>query len=428
MEFALDGWHYDQPHQTDVLSDGGKAHGLRLCEQIAEGSARFYVPPWFGAGWKNDYVADELQGWIRTWLAEHRPWAVIVRSSGDEEDWFDGRSGTDHSNVIRPDEASIKRALRERIERGDLPVVVQSMEDGYGCVIDVGWSAILGKVVVRVAVGGVSQEGGGERYTSATWDNEARFGLYDANTGEAIIELADHSLGPTMPEAVTELVTRLRAIGIDYGVQLEAVIHPRFPNRWNLVQLRPSPDVLRGTVAMPPCDGTLVMASCRVSKPGVCEGETVVLGNRDDKHREVIHLAMEIARIEGGEFDRDLGIEKEERALVAGKIVLWLDSMVPKTAESVYRALGVARLGAAGQISVRPLVNSSHGTSSSLARRGGGDLGAKASAAKAASIIVGTPKNHGTLFSAWPRDAWPRTPVRLRIVSDGLYGEVRQLP
>lgn len=423
--FDMNAWDYDKPRPRRGAPMGGKAIGLTLCQKLADGNPRFYVPKWFGMNENAESLADNHLG-ISLWLSEYHPWSVIVRSSGRDEDWFDGRSGVERSVRCRTDEVSIKAALRERVATNRLPVVVQSMADGYGCVVDVGWSHLLGKAVVRVARGGTSNEGGGTRFTSATWDNEATFGLYDAETGEAIIALADGELDVAMPDFARELVAGLRRIGVTYGVQLEVVIHPKYPFTWKLVQLRPSPSAMRGTTETPPRNGRLLMTSCRVSKPGTCEGESIVMGDRD-KDREIEMDACAIAREDGTEREHWFDDHPHRHAL-AGKIVLWSDSSVPKSEQSVLRALGAALTGAVGQISLRPLVNSSHGTKTDPNSWHGGQItAARTAKAKEASLLIGAPRAHGSPFGQWPRDAWPRTPVRLRIVSDGLVGEIYQL-
>jgi len=423
VPFDLNGWDYSQPRSAFVESHGGKAFGLMLCEHLTLGSRFFRVPPWFMMNQDNASIADETNTWIRDeWLAAHRSTLVIIRSSGHDEDWHDGRSGVDRSNCGSGHPLVIKTYLRVRINEGNLPLVVQSFEDGYGCVIDVGWSWILGKPVVRFAIGNTTTVGKNTGYTSATWDNEARFGLYDAETNEPIIPLEDPKLSPIIPELVRELVASLRRIGIDYGVQLEAVVHPHHPEKWHLVQLRPTPAAMHGITSPLPRDGRLMMASCRVSKPGLCEGETIILSDRDNDI-SVQDLAYEIARIEGTQYDRSVD-DEPERALLSGKIVLWDDRSFPKPEWSVYRALGIARLGAIGQVMVFPLVNSSHGTSLDMTSF---DplYASKETAAKTASILFGTPGNSGYLRSYWPRGEWPTSPVRLCIASDGIYGEIR---
>jgi len=427
VPFDLNGWDYGQERSWLADDKGGKAVGLALCERLAEGSTFFRVPPWFAMNRENADTADETNLYIRDiWLARHKPWSVIIRSSGRNEDWHDGRSGLGESVVTLTYDFFIKLILRERVAKNRLPVVVQSMADGYGCVVDVGWSWILGKPVVRFAIGNTTTIGGRERFTSATWDNEARFGLYDAETGEPIIPLEDVNLSPVIPQLVRELVASLRRAEIDYGVQLEAVVHPDFPECWHLVQLRPTPDAMRGTMGTLPRDGRLMMASCRVSKPGICEGEAIVLSDRGND-LSVQDLAYEIAHMEGTERERRFD-DEEERTMLSGKIILWDDQRFPKSEWTVYRTLGIARLGAVGQIAVRTIVNSSHGTFLRLADVDP-NLVRKATDAKTASLIFGTPKSYGCLRFIWPRDAWPQpnAPIRLRIVSDGIYGEVYRI-
>ena len=412
--FDLNAWDYSQPRPTTPSPLGGKAVGLTLCEKIAEGSPWFFVPPWLGVNDANADVADAGDGRIDAWIAKHRPSEIIVRSSSSDEDWFDGRSGVDKSDWCKPTADAVKKKLVERIAARTIPVVVQSYANGYGCVVDVGWSHILQKAVVRVAVGNKRRVGDCTFFSSATWDNEARVGLYDAETGDAIVEPEEDDLKRFMPELARALVDRLRAIGVAYGVQLEIIVHPDFPERYALVQLRPSPNALRGTRSTPSSDGTLLLTTARVSRTGSCEGETIILGNFESNW-ELLRTAESFGRHD------ELSPSSETKELI-GKIVLWDWDGKPKHDYSIPSMLGAARLGAVGQVSRWPIINSSHGDIDPL-RPYYAEMAAKA---KTASLLLGTAQINGVLCDAWQFD-WPKDPVRLRMVSDGLVGRIYQL-
>ncbi|NQV90220.1 hypothetical protein HQ487_02325 [Candidatus Uhrbacteria bacterium] len=266
--FSTDGWVYDQQNPAIVLDqlpgelvdnlgtrslidklylEGGKALGLSICDRLARGSNHLCVPSWISlpstTPWHNP--TPKFTDWIQ--VEESR---IKVRSSTFWEDWLSGNSGEQHSRTILHTSRVMNHA--REISNGRHPVVLQKFIDGIGIVVDIAFSQILKRPIIRISTGREELRTDGIRtFTSATRDHEGRHEVIDPISGTFLL---DHCAGElftgsclTFPllRLAQELWEHVNALGISFGVQLELIIHPDTPEVWHLVQIRPSPNHVR---------------------------------------------------------------------------------------------------------------------------------------------------------------------------------------
>ena len=243
-----------------LLDGGGKALSLKVCEIIVRDSHMLRVPEWLAmsVSQQRHWSDDQLNGWI----AEGAD--TKVRSSTTEEDWLSGEAGKHVSRRAGP--CMLYDSVRE-ITHWSAPVVLQRYQEGIGIVVDIAYSHLLEKVVVRVATGREAPMLNKKRtFTSATWDHEGRYELFDPMDDmrpivptRVGVPLEGTCLTLPLRELAMELFTRVQAIGITFGVQLELVVDPEAPTMWHLLQIRPSPNFVRCDGLMNALDNTVVL-------------------------------------------------------------------------------------------------------------------------------------------------------------------------
>ena len=148
-------------------------------------------------------------------------------------------------------------------------VLQTRVSHGVGVVVDLGWSELLQRNVLRVALGCPSQEGGGVVYTSPTWDNEAAVGLFDAETGEPIVDLQVRYYDVRqriVDKMVHWIIPTLINCGITFGLQFEFVGSLRIDDDDALVQVRPSLAICVGSFLVL-FTGQLLSTTGKVNRP-----------------------------------------------------------------------------------------------------------------------------------------------------------------
>ncbi|RJQ24670.1 hypothetical protein C4577_07130 [Candidatus Parcubacteria bacterium] len=272
-EFALDGWQYrdresvttlinrvsqQNPElkpklETALAEGGGKAFGLKICEMVArnftdpETLCSLTVPEWKIVFDINEIDPVKYKG-------------IILRSSTDDEDWIDPASGVHASyKLISPDNPfpdKSSAAFKRDRESGALfnsHYIEQPIQEGFGLVVDVGYSEILGKPVVRMCSGNLRGDRT-EEFTSAVSDTEAAVGAWDSE-GRPVTGIVDYrhrtffdSQDSSPGSFAKGLVEALRKTGINFGVQVEIVVNPANPKDFRLIQLRPTPENITKTM------------------------------------------------------------------------------------------------------------------------------------------------------------------------------------
>ncbi len=240
-----------------LLDGGGKALSLKVCEIIARDSTNLSVPEWLALSvsqqkhWSDDQVTQ--------WIADGGD--TKVRSSTLEEDWLSGQAGKHVSRRAGP--CMLYDSVRE-ITHWSAPVVLQRYREGIGIVVDIAYSHLLERVVVRMATGREAPKLDGRRnFTSATWDHEGRYELFDPMDDmrpivptRVGVPLEGSCLTLPLRELATELFARVHSAGITFGVQLELVVDPKAPMMWHLLQIRPSPNFVRCEASTKPPPNT----------------------------------------------------------------------------------------------------------------------------------------------------------------------------
>lgn len=372
-------------------SYGGKAFGLTLCQEIARFSTRLSVPEFLHHAILNrELMADErVRAIVQDRLREFR--SVMIRSSAADEDWIDPRSGVHESKAFSPESAMDE--IMARIERNE-NLVVQRREWGIGCVVDVGFSELLQKPIVRIAHGNIALVPYGGRYSSATWDGESQVGVYDAQTGEPIVPIAKYEkLAAIASDLVRELVNGLKRLEIDFGVQFELVIDPDNTEKWSLVQMRPSPEALRGMRQAPETCGELMCTTGKVSRAGAAEG-FICLSNGPYSH---------------GPYACE------------NRIMAWENGALGKWGGELDNLIDAHENGAVAHVAERCwIMNSAHGQ---FYRHGEFSLEKIEVVQK--MLILTPPAN----FKFYEKLGCParKQDVRLRLVSDGLVGQIFRL-
>lgn len=266
--FSPDGWVYDPENHATVLgqlpkelflrspittlidvlnSGGGKALGLAICDRIAEGSSNLRVPSWISLPKFFPWHSPPQR--VLDWIAE-RDNQLKVRSSTRNEDWICGRSGEQTSRTIRDKSRVLLHA--SEISGNQHPIVLQEFVEGIGIVLDIAYSQILRRTIVRVSTGREFVSDTGEHiFTSATQDHEGRHEVIDPMSVEYVLEkcigelFTGSCLSLPLRRIAEELWKRVNELGFSFGLQAELVVHPNNPEVWNLVQIRPSPSRVR---------------------------------------------------------------------------------------------------------------------------------------------------------------------------------------
>ncbi|MBI4256695.1 hypothetical protein HY626_01405 [Candidatus Uhrbacteria bacterium] len=433
--FDLNGWRYGESSIQDLAAKvrrhvpgatlpthlGGKAFGLSLA-QVLCGDV-FTIPEW-NAATRDHPLPEDLQ--------DKHLQGAFVRSNAPDEDWGDPRAGV-HESKYGSFAYGFQKVVDQLMADCD-GVVVQAHAYGVGVVIDLGWSELLQRNILRVAIGGPSMEGGRKVYTSPTWDNEAAVGIFDAHTGEAIVDLQPHSfdLRRVIDKMVKEVVPRLIEWGIDFGLQFEflaelndmrdrmvARLGDRYRPRDELVQIRPSPGALQGTVELPTSMGTLLVTTGKVNQRGSVTAELFLVGGPNVRDPLELSRNLHIT----GEYGTDFDELEPIKPLIAGKIALWDIGALERYGGSFYQVLGGWRLGAVAQLSSHAIfINSAHGTSLPTYRTDG-LIRPVFEEARAAGLLVAIGRD-----ALWDlRMSLRNNSVSLQILSDGLVGQVYRL-
>lgn len=244
---GLFGQEDEQRLLARLHAHGGKALSLAVCDRLAQGSTRVKVPAWTAIPVQALMRADDQS--VRPWLSQN-PGPVKVRSSAWDEDWLNGRSGVEQSRTVT-DPARVFEHAQEVCARRH-PVVLQSFVEGIGVVVDIAYSRILCRPIVRISTGREERLADGRRlFSSATQDHEGRHEVIDPTYASFCTRpvvgtlFEDSCLKLPLQELAHELWARVQEMGITFGVQLELVVHPDRPKTWWLVQVRPSPDQVR---------------------------------------------------------------------------------------------------------------------------------------------------------------------------------------
>lgn len=279
--FSANAWQYDAHNPSRVLSQlpaellqnttikslalmlhdhGGKALGLRICERLIEGSAHLRVPHWTALTASSLFGAMPVRGqWVNTGTGQ-----IKIRSSARLEDWLSGKAGEQQSRTVENRDRVLLHA--REVSGRQHAVVLQKFVEGIGLVADIAHSQILGRTIIRVSTGREQRFTNGARlFTSATNDHEGRHEVIDPVAGTFLTKRVTGTLFERsclrldLIALAKELWTRVLALGITFGVQLELIIHPDFPDVWWLVQIRPSPDQVRDkNLTFTPLPGALV--------------------------------------------------------------------------------------------------------------------------------------------------------------------------
>ncbi len=387
-------------------NQGGKVFGLSIADPLAKDA--FRVPRWMPFTAQTDPCGS--------WIWTNSSW--MVRSNAADEDWVDPGAGA-HTSVARGP-AYVAEAARELLGACG-GVVLQGCSVGVGLVVDLGWSELLQRNVLRVAIGLPSRSGSGLSYTSPTWDNEALVGLFDAHTGEAIVDLDIHyfDVQAVVRPFVDVIVPRLIEWGIDFGLQFE-LIGSLTKGTADLVQVRPSPGSIQGQVVQAPSDETPLVTTGMVNMPGEVLAEVyMVLDGRGRNQEDPLEVAIMTAQA----ADREQMDEYWDplKEALGGKIVFWPPGTLQKYGGSMKQAAGAWWLGAVAQISERAiLTNSAHGMSSDSYLKSESSRAAFEEA-KAGGPLLGIGRELSRLLR---RECRGETPPVLHIVSDGLVGQV----
>lgn len=328
---------------------GGKGLSLAICDLFEMIDPIFSVP-------KRNFLNQERVAQIIDGEAichfdgfELGRRQVIVRSSAPTEDWKDSRSGVETSfswsrNIALSPSFISKLVLMKQ-------AYVQEMACGAGFVVDVGYSHLFQKPVVRIAHGR-PQDNTGKCFSSAVWDLFSPVGLYGCD-GCELIPLTDKVLGALAPDLAKRIVSAAQAIGIDFGFQLEIIIHPENLEKWHLVQVRPSPEFLRGMMKPPKLVSRKHLAtSLRISRAGSVTGEIKLL---DAEAQIDALIKMRQPGFYGKCDEEALSPFKE----YGNKIILW-ENISALDIWTLHTVLAMGRIGALGQLATTSLYANYH--------------------------------------------------------------------
>lgn len=339
---------------TESFYGGGKAFGLRVCACLATHASAAGTPgAWRVPAWVSVPPEEQFRRAFqpKETLPPFGDGTVVVRSSNVEEDWLSGDSGREESTLCAAD------ALAERFQhthRRLQPVVVQRHADGIGIVLDLVWSRVLDRAVARVATGREHLFAGRRSFTSATWDPEGLIELRDGQNGDELVP-AHH--GPLIGRTVRSLPLRdlareaihaATSLGIGFGLQFEIVIHPDELDVRHLVQVRPTPNLVRPRAELRPVRTPMLATTPMVGGSFDLDAELVGITRQD--HAWLLRSFS----------DDQATITAETRERFAGKIGLWEEPPV----DSYWLALAgilASRLAMPAQIANGAIyINSTH--------------------------------------------------------------------
>lgn len=378
--FDLNAWEYHLPMQhvieqlpeafrarrdpgqlfTTLRRGGGKSLGLTLCAEIARHCPNLSVPLW---GYLTRAEQQRILFFgdhpdILSCFADDR--MIMMRSSDLQEDWISSDAGTFLSVKRRRDDLY---DILPQFYGKQLPVVIQEHVEGVGIVVDIGHSLLLDRLVMRIACGRRfrKHESAPIQFSSATYDKDGRFLTFDPMTGERILpDQEGHVLLPTLENVdfsrlARELFQSVSAAGITFGCQLELIIHPDHPDTWHLVQVRPSPQMLRTLIQTikPPESGRLVATSPVVNMSYRFKAPIVVLSSREDP------LWKWTFKVGFNGSSECFFLDETERRRPKNHIVVWKTN--PQENLGLLQVEQFTALGALGHVSVmRLLVNTVH--------------------------------------------------------------------
>ncbi len=328
----------------EMAMGGGKSLSLRICDIIAHRSKQFSVPNWMALSVSEQIQSARLSSWCQ--ISQD----TKVRSSTLMEDWLSGESGQHSSRRAKP--SLIRDTIRE-ITQWNAPVVLQRYVEGIGIVVDIGWSDVLAKPILRVATGREASGTNGDRvFTSATWDHEGLYEIFDPE--DAMCSLAPTHSGKIQVGSCRNIPLRAIArelwrhvcdLGFYFGVQIELSVHPDHPEKWNLLQIRPSPNTVRCEI---PVSGLIdpIVTTPLISGPFNIQALAESIRSKDTTELMTIGAGLEVKASKG----------QRRRA----PILLWETD--PSEVMGHYQLLGAKLSGAALQITRQVIIsNTVHG-------------------------------------------------------------------
>ena len=434
-KFALDAWKYNRTSVENLIAkiggtdrirtrlrtaldrDGGKAFGLELCKLI---TSRLDA-----GNWRDDIVSGlNALSWkmvkdVRK-VDASRNEGKILRSSSPLEDWLDPRSGVERSFVLTYfGDKGLFEYMKEKNQLPDSKYLMQDAIEGFGTVVDIGYSSIHGKVLAKMTYGNARTAG--YNLTSATYDTESGVGIWDAETGEPVLPTRNFFHPSMLPpgeevpsDFFKDLYAAIRESGIDFGVQLEIIVGRG--QRGYLVQLRPTSETIFRKIPLPQSPlahegtGTLIAESATVNGAFDFTGEAHLFGQDGILENSERVETIETERTAHGK----VGIYDEASASGGRKRYLRLDEI---SSPEIY--LGGYLGGAEVQITreaIRP--NSHHGVLS-----GPSEKGAKMydELDKHCGMVSITRTQMERLTEAVKKAG---TTAQLRVVSDGLVARI----
>lgn len=356
---------------------GGKAFGLALCECIAAKIPGCSVPLWTAFTPEQQKARllgpEDLHFFGGVPLPPSKKPKWIWRSSDPREDWLDPRAGVLESHVCKHgDEWNTLREIRKEGQ----PLVLQQCVEGIGVVMDIGYSDLLQQLIVRIAFGRTTRRGEDRVYTSPTNDTETTIAIWDSETGE-IIDWGDKEHGgglnpprlakllpPDLPKKLARaFYDAVQKVGLMFGTQIELYLHPHAPYIWYLVQIRPSPGMVRGLNSGVEFDGKTIPPNPLAITPAVnkvfdVEGEIRLIDWVNDRKPDLIR--DKVGELIGG-FSFSSNPKIQDSLPLHGKIVVtrfYADKYLVRD-----EAAALASLGAIGLMSTHGFAaNTAHGS------------------------------------------------------------------
>ena len=387
---------------------GGKAVSLPMCELIAQHcpNQMLKVPRWIGVPQSSSTDSETLQS-ISAWLKAAGPGiGYCLRSSEFEEDWIDPRSGVMQSEMFRSGALTAEQVLSAANKS---PKVLQH-HAGFGTVgmvVDVAYSPILKRVVMRLAHGRIPKLG---LPTSPTWDYESLLTVVDFDTGEVIIP--NHSISAEIVECFRKCIY-VGMMKIGMAAQFEVYYLPGrlLDSGFNLVQMRPLPEKLRGLDDLVELPRALPnFYSLQVNRSGDLTSE-LELVDRD--------LQSDLAyRID------DSAYRASSPGRFSGKAIVW-PSRASKSTPFNHLAAGETE-GAVVQFCKGPIICADfHGSPMQVAKdaqkRGGREFALFQRVANSTNLHIGLDINkHQDLTDLMHRTR----ELRVRVISDGLVAGI----
>lgn len=468
--FELDAWTYENPGQLDQLIEsmmghtdpaerarekaaliehGGKAIGLQYCMALAKLMPnRLEVPT--SVALTPHEIREITEAQDPTLLLRESThlamepgsrahstraiqstydsgYSLFARSSALDEDWLSGDAGVHTSKTF----SSTRTDPLHDFAECNIPVVVMPHIYGVGLVVDVGYSELFERVVVRVAVGRATHK----TLTSPTWDTESKVMVFDA-TGACLVP--HHELMNSEQDDYTflrrnglidgafqrELVKALRQVQghSTFGVQLE-LIGQRKTSALALVQVRPTPSALRGASAtVKSSEGSLQLTTARVSKPFDISSQMLICNEGSDALHNAcnIGVAIRMSRYhDTGQWSDPSSIQ-DRAPNHQGKILLW--ESPPNKYSWLDSLIGFAYLGVVGQLGTHLFNNTVHGdVTDERFMRSHYLPGIRALRNHKNGCTLEIDKND---VRALCQIVHERPNARLRMVSDGLVGQV----